>query len=109
MGYLWLSLAIIAEVIGTTALKASNEFTRLWPSIIVILGYGSAIFLLSLVMKTAPVGISYAIWAGAGIFLITLTSAIVYKQIPDLPAIIGLSLITIGVIVIQLFSKSAGH
>ncbi len=109
MGYILLFFAILVEVIATTALKYSQEFTKIGPSIVVIIGYGSAIFLLSLVIKTVPVGIAYAIWAGMGIFLITIVSSILFKQTPDFPAILGLILIILGVIIIQLFSKTSGH
>ena len=106
MGYLYLAMAITAEVIATSALKASEEFTRLIPSIVVILGYGAAFYLLSLVLKTIPVGVAYAIWAGMGIAIV---AAIMFKQVPDLPAIIGMVLIVSGVIVINVFSKTASH
>ncbi|GJL75896.1 MAG TPA: SMR family transporter [Nitrosomonas sp.] len=109
MGYLYLAMAITAEVIATSALKASEEFTRLIPSIVVILGYGAAFYLLSLVLKTIPVGVAYAIWAGMGIVLIAIVAAIMFKQVPDLPAIIGMVLIVSGVIVINVFSKTASH
>lgn len=109
MGYLYLAMAITAEVIATSALKASEEFTRLIPSIVVILGYGAAFYLLSLVLKTIPVGVAYAIWAGMGIVLIAIVAAIMFKQVPDLPAIIGMVLIVSGVIVINIFSKTASH
>ena len=109
MGYFYLAIAIIAEVIATSALKASNEFTRLGPSIIVVLGYGSAFYFLSLVLKSIPVGIAYAIWAGVGIVLVTIVAAIMFKEIPDLPAIVGMVLIVSGVIVIHFFSKTASH
>ncbi|MFC1750274.1 DMT family transporter [Pseudomonadota bacterium] len=109
MGYLYLSIAIIAEVIGTSALKASEEFTRLGPSILVVIGYGCAFYFLSLVLKTIPIGIAYAIWAGAGIALLAIVGAIFFKQIPDLPAMIGMAFIIIGVVIIQAFSKTIGH
>lgn len=109
MGYLFLSIAIIAEVIGTSALKASQEFTKLVPSIITIVGYGTSLYFLSLVLKTIPVGIAYAIWSGVGITLITLTGAILFKQIPDVPAIIGMAMIVSGVIVINIFSETVSH
>ncbi len=98
MGYLYLSIAIIAEVIGTSALKASQEFTQLGPSIIAIVGYGASLYFLSLVLKTIPVGIAYAIWSGTGITLITVIGAILFKQMPDIPAIIGMILIMSGVV-----------
>ena len=109
MGYLYLAIAIIFEVIATNALKASEEFTKLVPSIIVVIGYGSAFYFLSLVLKTIPVGIAYATWAGVGIALVAIVAAIAFKQIPDLPAIIGMVLIVSGVVVINVFSKTAGH
>ncbi len=109
MGYLYLSIAIIAEVIGTSALKASEEFTKLGPSILVIVGYGAAFYFLSLVLKTIPIGIAYAIWAGMGIVLIAIVGAMFFKQIPDVPAIIGMVLIVSGVVVINVFSKTVSH
>lgn len=109
MGYLYLAIAIVFEVIATNALKASEEFTKLVPSIIVVIGYGSAFYFLSLVLKTIPVGIAYATWAGVGIALVAIVAAIAFKQIPDLPAIIGMVLIVSGVVVINVFSKTAGH
>lgn len=109
MGYLYLSIAIIAEVIGTNALKASQEFTKLGPSIIAIVGYGASLYLLSLVLKTIPVGIAYAIWSGVGITLITVTGAILFKQVPDIPAIIGMTMIMSGVAIINIFSKIVSH
>ena len=109
MGYLYLAIAIIAEVIATNALKASEEFTRLGPSIIVVLGYGAAFYFLSLVLKTIPVGVAYAIWSGVGIVLITIVAAIMFKQVPDIPAIIGMVLIVSGVVVINVFSKAVNH
>ncbi|PTN11390.1 DMT family transporter [Nitrosomonas aestuarii] len=109
MGYLYLAMAIIAEVIATSALKSSEEFTRLIPSIVVVLGYGTAFYLLSLVLKTIPVGIAYAIWAGMGIVLVAIVAAIMFKQVPDLPAIVGMMLIVLGVIVIHVFSNTASH
>lgn len=109
MGYLYLTIAIIAEVIGTSALKASEEFTRLVPSLIVILGYGAAFYLFSLVLKHIPVGIAYAIWAGMGIVLVAIVAAIFFKQLPDVPAIIGMVLIIAGVVVINVFSKTVSH
>ncbi len=109
MGHVYLSIAIIAEVIATSALKASEEFTQLGPSILVIVGYGAAFYFLSLVLKTIPVGIAYAIWSGIGIALITIVGAIFFKQIPDIPAIIGMVLIISGVVVIYVFSKTVSH
>ncbi len=109
MAYVYLALAILAEVVGTSALKASEEFTKLIPSIIVVAGYGLAFYLLTLVLRTIPIGITYAVWSGVGIVLIAVVGTIFYKQIPDVPAIIGMALIISGVVVIYLFSKTIGH
>lgn len=109
MGYIYLAIAIVAEVIATNALKASDGFTNFVPSVIVVIGYVAAFYLLSLVLKSIPVGIAYAIWAGMGIVLITIIAAIIFKQIPDIPAIIGMVLIVSGVVVINIFSKTVSH
>lgn len=109
MGYLYLTLAIIFEVIATSALKASEEFTRLWPSLVVLLGYGAAFYFLALALRSIPISIAYAIWAGMGIALITLVGAVIFRQIPDIPAIIGIILIVAGVAVINLYSRISGH
>nr|WP_115135359.1 MULTISPECIES: multidrug efflux SMR transporter [Shewanella] len=109
MGYMYLAIAIIGEVIATSALKASEGFTKLWPSLLVIAGYGVAFYSLSLVLKTLPVGSAYAIWCGLGIVMISVVAAVLYKQIPDWPAVIGMGLIIAGVMVISLFSKTGGH
>ncbi len=109
MGYWYLTIAIVAEVIATNALKASEEFTKLGPIILVIVGYGIAFYFLSLVLRTIPIGIAYAIWAGLGIVLVAIVAAVVFKQIPDLPAIIGMILIISGVVVMNVFSKTIGH
>ena len=107
--FLFLAIAIIFEIIATSALKKSEEFTKLIPSIITIVGYCGAFYFLSFAIRTIPIGIAYAIWSGVGIVLITIIGAIFFKQTPDLPAIIGLSLILIGVTVINVFSKTTGH
>ena len=106
MPYLFLSAAIVSEVIATTALKASAEFTKPVPSVIVVVGYAVSFYLLTLVLRSLPVGITYAIWAGMGIFLIAMIGALYYKEIPDLPAIIGMVLIIAGVVILQGFSKT---
>ncbi len=106
MSYLFLAIAIIAEVIATSALKASQGFSVLMPSIITILGYAVALFFLSLTLKTIPVGIAYAIWSGAGIVLISTIGWIFFKQHLDLAAIIRLGLMLAGIIVINVFSNS---
>ncbi|MAK92350.1 MAG: QacE family quaternary ammonium compound efflux SMR transporter [Oceanospirillaceae bacterium] len=106
--YLLLLVAIAAEVTATSALKLSEGFTRLWPSVIVIVFYCASLYLLSIVLKTIPVGISYAIWAGLGIVCVTLIGWFFYDQALDWPAILGMALIVAGVLVINLFS-SVGH
>ncbi|MDR8026740.1 multidrug efflux SMR transporter [Burkholderia cenocepacia] len=108
-GYAWLAIAIVAEVIGTSALRAADGFTRLWPSVLVVAGYGVAFYCLSLTLRTMPVGIIYAVWSGAGIVLITLVAILLYRQVPDVPAVIGLGLIIAGVVVLNLFSKMQAH
>jgi len=109
MTFLFLALAIVAEVIATSALKASEGFTRLWPSVTVVIGYGLAFYLLALVLRTMPVGIAYAFWAGLGIVLVTLVGILVYGEKPDLPALLGLGMIVGGVVVIQVFSSVSPH
>jgi len=107
VAYLYLAIAIVAEVIGTSALKAAEGFTRLLPSVVVIVGYSTAFYFLSLALKAIPVGIAYAIWSGVGVALITLIGWIVFKQRLDAPALAGLALIVAGVVVIQFFSGAA--
>lgn len=109
MTYLYLALAIIAEVVATSALKSSAGFTRLWPSLLVLSGYGLAFYLLALVLKSLPVGIAYAFWAGLGIVLVTLVGILVFGEKPDLPALLGLAMIVGGVVVIQVFSSVSAH
>ncbi|MBU2705402.1 multidrug efflux SMR transporter [Zooshikella marina] len=109
MIYIQLAVAVIAEVIATSALKAAEGFTKPIPSIIVVIGYAVAFYFLSLTLRTLPVGVTYAIWSGLGVVFITIVGMLMYKQIPDLPAILGMVLITSGVIVIQLFSKTVSH
>ncbi|WP_406566475.1 DMT family transporter [Aestuariirhabdus haliotis] len=109
MGYWYLAAAILTEVIATSALKLSNEFTRFWPSVVVVVGYGLSFYLLTLVLRTVPIGMAYAIWAGMGVVLIALVGALAFRQIPDLPAMIGMTMIVGGVVVINLFSTTASH
>ncbi len=109
MGYLYLSIAIVAEVVATNALKASEEFSKLGPSIIVIVGYGIAFYFLSLVLKTIPVGVAYAIWSGVGIVLVAIVAAVIFKQVLDIPSIVGIVLIVSGVVVMNVYSKTIGH
>ncbi len=104
-----LIIAIVAEVIGTSALRASDGFSRLWPSVLVIVGYAVAFYFLSLTLKTIPMGVSYAIWSGVGIVLISLVGWLVFDQTLDAPALAGMGLIVTGVLVINIFSTSAGH
>jgi small multidrug resistance pump len=104
-----LTIAIVAEVIATSALRASNGFSRVLPSAVVVAGYGVAFYCLSLTLKSLPVGIVYAVWSGVGIVLITLVAMALYRQVPDLPAVMGLGLIVAGVLVLNLFSKMQAH
>ncbi len=106
---LWLAAAILSEVIATSSLKASNGFTRLWPSVAVVAGYGAAFYFLSQTLRTIPVGIVYAIWSGVGTVLIALVGFVIYKQTLDRAALFGMALIIAGVLVMNLFSKSAAH
>jgi small multidrug resistance pump len=107
--YALLAIAIVAEVIATSALRASEGFSRLLPAGVVVLGYGVAFYCLSLTLRSIPVGIVYAIWSGVGIVLITLLAVVLYGQMPDWPAIAGLGLIISGVVVLNLFSKMQAH
>jgi small multidrug resistance pump len=107
--YLFLTIAIIAEVIATSALKASNGFTNLLPSILVMIGYGIAFYCLSLTLRTIPVGIAYAIWSGAGIVLVSLIGWALYGQKLDFWAIVGIGFIIVGVLIVNLLSRSAAH
>lgn len=107
--WVFLFFAIVSEVAGTSALKASEGFTRLWPSVIVVVGYGIAFYLLSLTLRTIPVGVAYAVWSGIGIVLITLVGWLVFGQKLDAAALIGIALIAAGVAVMNVFSSTAGH
>lgn len=109
MNYLYLLLAIVAEVVATSALKASQGFTRPGPLLVVALGYGLAFYLLSLIVETLPLGIVYAVWSGAGIVLVAIVGAVWLKQIPDWPAVLGMALILAGVVVVNLFSTTVVH
>ncbi len=109
MTYLYLAIAIVAETVATSALKASAEFSRLWPSVLVVSGYAISFYFMTLVLRVMPVGITYAIWSGVGIVLVTLAGVIIYRQIPDLAALVGIALIIAGVIIINLFSKTVQH
>ncbi|TCM75430.1 DMT family transporter [Rhodovulum steppense] len=107
--YIFLLVAILTETIGTSALQASQQFSRLVPSIIVVVGYALSFYFLALALKTIPVGIAYAIWSGLGIVLIALIGWWVFGQRIDLPAVLGMAMILAGILVIHLFSKSAAH
>lgn len=107
--YLFLFMAIVAEIIATSTLKASEQFTRLWPSVVVIIGYAVSFYCLSQVLRVLPVGIAYAIWSAVGIVLVSLVAFLVYRQHLDMPAVLGMGLIIAGVVVINLFSKSVPH
>ena len=109
IAYLYLGVAIFAEVIATSALRAAEGFTVLLPSAIAIVGYVVAFYFLSQTLKTMPVGVAYAIWSGVGIVMVSIVALVLYKQVLDLPALLGMGLIMAGVIVINLFSKTAGH
>jgi len=109
IAYVYLGIAIVAEVVATSALKASEEFSRVLPSILVIGGYGVAFYALSIVVKSVPIGIAYAIWAGVGVVLVAIVGAIAYRQVPDLAAIVGMALIIAGVVIMHWFSKSMPH
>jgi small multidrug resistance pump len=109
MTYLLLFIAIVAEVIATSALKAAEGFTRPLPSIVVVIGYAIAFYCLSLVLRTMPVGIAYAVWSGVGIVLVAAIGAVLYGQKLDLAAIIGLGFIIAGVLIVNLLSKTVSH
>ena len=107
--WLFLGVAIVAEVVATSGLKASEGFTKLWPSLLVIAGYAVAFYFLSITLKEIPVGVAYAIWAGMGVVLVALIGWLIYGQALDAATVIGMALIITGVAVINLFSKSVAH
>ena len=109
MHWITLSLAVLFETVGTTALKASDGFTRLWPSVVVVLAYGLSFWLLAMVLRVMPVGMAYAIWSGLGICLIAGIGWVVFGQRLDAPALLGIGLIVAGIAVINLFSKTSVH
>lgn len=109
MHWLLLASAVILETIGTTTLKISDGFSKPWPSLVSVVTYAVSIWLLAVVLRTVPVGIAYAIWAGLGICLIALIGLVAFGQRLDLPAIVGLALIIAGIVVINLFSTAAPH
>jgi multidrug transporter EmrE-like cation transporter len=107
--WMYLLVAIVAEVIATSALKSSEGFTKLGPSALVVVGYCTAFFFLSLTLREIPIGIAYAIWSGVGVVLISLVGWFVFSQKLDAPAILGMLLIVVGVVVLNVFSKAAAH
>ncbi len=109
MKYLYLIIAIVSEIFATTYLKKSEGFSLWKPTLLCVIGYLIAFYFLSLTLKTMPVGVAYALWSGIGIVFITLVGLFIFKQTPDLPAIIGITLIVAGVLVINLFSKMSTH
>ena len=106
MGYLYLAIAIVAEVLATSALKESQGFSKLLPTLLVMACYGASFYFLSLVLQTIPIGVAYALWAGLGIALITIVGAVVFGQKMDLAAILGIALIISGVVVLRVFSSA---
>ncbi len=109
MHYVYLALAIVTETVGTSAIQASQQFTRLVPSLIVLIGYAASFYFMALTLKVMPIGIVYAIWSGVGIVLIAAIGYVVYDQRLDMPAVAGITLIIIGIVVIQLFSATKTH
>jgi small multidrug resistance pump len=109
MAYVYLAIAIVAEVVGTSALKASESFTKPLPSLLVVAGYWVAFYCLSVCLESISVGVAYAIWSGLGVVLVTVAAAILYQQVPDVWAVVGMALIVAGVLVLNLLSKSTPH
>lgn len=109
MNWVYLVIAIVSEVLATSTLKASDGFSRFYPSLVVVVGYGLAFYFLSLTLRTIPVGIAYAVWSGVGVVLISLLGWVMYGQKLDAAAVIGILLIAAGVIVLNVFSKAVGH
>ena len=109
MAYVYLAIAIIGEVVATSALKASESFSKPLPSLLVVVGFWVAFYCLSVCLESISVGVAYAIWSGVGVVLVTAAAAVLYKQVPDGWAILGMALIVAGVLVLNLLSKSAAH
>lgn len=107
--WIYLMIAIVAEVIATSALRASDGFERVLPSVIVVVGYSTAFYFLSMTLKTIPVGVAYAVWSGVGIVLISAVAWVMFGQKLDLGAVVGIALIAAGVIVLNVFSRSSAH
>lgn len=106
---IFLAIAIVSETVATSALKSSEGFSRLWPSLLVVAGYCAAFYFLSLTLRTIPVGVAYAIWSGVGVVLIALAGWLIHGQRLDAPALIGMALIVAGVVVMNVFSTTGGH
>ncbi|EDQ04580.1 Multidrug transporter EmrE [Sulfitobacter indolifex] len=109
MHYLWLFIAVMAETLGTTAVQASHQFTRLWPSVAVVVFYVISFYCMSLTLRVMPVGVVYALWAGLGIVFIAIIGFLLFGQRLDAPALLGIALIICGILVIHLFSKTSPH
>jgi multidrug transporter EmrE-like cation transporter len=109
MPYIYMLLAVISEVIATTSLKAADGFTRTVPSVLVVIGYGTAFYFLSMTLRSLPVGTAYAIWSGCGVVLVAIAGWLVYGQKMDLWGVIGMGLIIAGVLVLNLVSKTSVH
>ena len=109
MKWIYLGVAIVSEVIASSALRASDGFTRVGPTLALIIGYGVSFYFLSLTLRTIPMGIAYAVWSGVGILLICVVGWVLFEQKLDLAAIIGLALIIAGVVILNVFSKSVVH
>jgi small multidrug resistance pump len=109
MAHIYLAIAIVSEVVATTALNASEAFTKPLPSAIVVAGYATAFYFLSLCLRSMQIGVAYAIWAGVGMVLVTISAAIVYREFPDAWAMLGIALIIAGVMVLNLLAKTAAH
>lgn len=107
--YMFLIIAVLLEGLGSTSLQASQQFTRFWPSVGVVVGFGSAFYCMMIVLNYLPLGITYAIWSGLGICLTAFLGWLIFKQQVDLPAILGMAMIVAGIVVINLFSKTATH
>ena len=105
--WVYLGLAIVSEVIATASLKSTEGFTRLMPSIVVLMGYSAAFYFLSLTLDTIPIGVAYAVWSGVGVATITLVSFLVYDQKIDAAGLLGIGLIVAGVVVLRLFSEAS--
>ncbi|WP_127112025.1 SMR family transporter [Shimia sediminis] len=108
-GYLLLIAAVMTETIGTSALQASHQFSRLWPSVTVVIAYAISFYLMGLTLEYIPVGITYAIWSGFGIVFIAIIGYLVFNQKLDLPAVVGMGFIVLGILIIHLFSKTGAH